>query len=262
MMQKINEVTILIPARLNSQRLPNKLLLEINGIPIIEHVRRRAELNKFGAEVYVVSNDKKILKTISEYGGKTLQTHKKHINGTSRCSEAAEQLKSKFYLILQGDEILELPRHIDQLINESLNKPNSKIINLISRLEKKSDLNDKNIVKCLTGMNKHVIALFRKSPLTSNSQTQMQLIHKVLGMFLFESNTLFQISKQAIQPLEKTELIEQIRLQEIGITINSLLVDKSTESVNIASDLSKVKEKLKNDSEQKQILAKILNYEN
>ena len=81
-------------------------------------------------------------------------------------------------------------------------------------------------------------------------------------MFLFESNTLSQIAKQPIQPLEKTELIEQLRLQEIGITINSLLVDISLESVNIASDLSKVKKKLKNNKEQKQILAKILNYEN
>jgi CMP-2-keto-3-deoxyoctulosonic acid synthetase len=81
-------------------------------------------------------------------------------------------------------------------------------------------------------------------------------------MFLFESNTLSQIAKQPIQPLEKTELIEQLRLQEIGTTINSLLVDISLESVNIASDLSKVKKKLKNDKEQKQILAKILNYEN
>ena len=111
-------------------------------------------------------------------------------------------------------------------------------------------------------MNKDVIALFRKSPLTSKSKTQMQLIYKVLGMFLFESNTLSQIAKQPIQPLEKTELIEQLRLQEIGITINSLLVDISLESVNIASDLSKVKKKLKNNKEQKQILAKILNYEN
>jgi len=262
MMQKINEVTILIPARLNSQRLPNKLLLEINGLPIIEHVRRRAELNEFGADVYVVSNDKKILKTISGYGGKTLQTHRKHLNGTSRCSEAAEQLKSKFYLILQGDEILALPRHINQLINESINKPNSKVVNLISKLEKESELKDKNIVKCLIGMDKHVIALFRKSPLTSKSKTQMQLIYKVLGMFLFESNTLSQIARQPIQPLEKTELIEQLRLQEIGITINSLLVDISLESVNIPSDLSKVKKKLKNNKEQKQILAKILNYEN
>jgi 3-deoxy-manno-octulosonate cytidylyltransferase (CMP-KDO synthetase) len=262
MMQKINEVTILIPARLNSQRLPNKLLLEINGLPIIEHVRRRAELNEFGADVYVVSNDKKILKTISGYGGKTLQTHRKHLNGTSRCSEAAEQLKSKFYLILQGDEILALPRHINKLIIESINKPHSKVINLISKLEKESDLEDENIVKCLIGMNKQVIALFRKSPLTSNSKTQMQLIYKVLGMFLFESNILSQIAKQPIQPLEKTELIEQLRLQEIGTTINSLLVDISLESVNIATDLSKVKKKLKNDKEQKQILAKILNYEN
>jgi CMP-2-keto-3-deoxyoctulosonic acid synthetase len=111
-------------------------------------------------------------------------------------------------------------------------------------------------------MDKHVIALFRKSPLTSKSKTQMQLIYKVLGMFLFESNTLSQIAKQPIQPLEKTELIEQLRLQEIGITISSLIVDVSLESVNIASDLSKVKKKLKTDKEQKQILAKILNYEN
>jgi len=260
-MQKINEVTILIPARLNSQRLPNKLLLEVNGLPIIEHVRRRAELNELGADVYVVSNDKKILKTISGYGGKTIQTYKKHLNGTSRCSEAAEQLKSKFYLVLQGDEILVLPRHINQLIIESINTPNSKVINLISELEKESDLIDKNIVKCLIGINKQIIALFRKSPLTSSSKIQMQLIYKVLGMFIFESNILSQITKQPIQPLEKNELIEQLRLQEIGTTINSILVDKSLESVNIPADLSKVKKKLKNDKEQKQILTKILNYE-
>lgn len=260
-MQKINEVTILIPARLNSQRLHNKLLLEINGLPIIEHVRRRAELNEFGADVYVVSNDKKILKTISGYGGKTIQTHRKHLNGTSRCAEAAEQLKSKFYLILQGDEILALPRHIDELINESIIKPDSKVINLVSKLEKKSDLNDKNIVKCLIGINGQVIALFRKSPLTSSIKTQMQHVHKVLGMFIFESNTLSKISKQAIQPLEKTELIEQIRLQEIGLPINSLVVDISPESVNVASDIAKVNKKLKNNKEQKRILVEILNYE-
>jgi CMP-2-keto-3-deoxyoctulosonic acid synthetase len=81
-------------------------------------------------------------------------------------------------------------------------------------------------------------------------------------MFLFESKTLSHFAKKPIQPLEKNELIEQLRLQEIGITINSLLVDKSLESVNIASDLSKAIKKLKNDKEQKQILAKILNYEN
>jgi len=260
-MQKINEVTILIPARLNSQRLPNKLLLEVNGLPIIEHVRRRAELNEFGADVYVVSNDKMILKTISRYGGKTLQTYRKHLNGTSRCSEAAEQLKSKFYLILQGDEILVLPRHINQLIRESINEPKLKVINLISRLEKESDLKDNNIVKCLIGMNKQVIALFRKSPLTSNNETQVELIYKVLGMFLFKSSTLAQVAEQTSQLLEKTELIEQLRLLEMGITINSLIVDKSLESVNTASDLSKVQKKLKNDKEQNQILSKILNYE-
>ena len=101
MLKRRKKVTILIPARLNSKRLPGKLLIEIQGLPIIEHVRRRAELNKHKAEVYVVSNDEKILKTVIENGGKTIRTYKKHLNGTSRCSEAAKLIKSDFFLILQ-----------------------------------------------------------------------------------------------------------------------------------------------------------------
>lgn len=77
MLKKSHKVTILIPARLNSKRLPNKLLIEIEGLPIIEHVRRRAELNKHKAEVYVVSNDKKILNEVIKNGGKTFRTSKK-----------------------------------------------------------------------------------------------------------------------------------------------------------------------------------------
>jgi len=111
-MERKVKITILIPGRLNSSRLPNKLLLEIEGLPLIEHVRRRAEMNKFGAEVYVVTGDKKIIETVQKYQGKYIKTTKKHLNGTSRCSEAMLHLNSDYYLILQGDEALVLPKHI------------------------------------------------------------------------------------------------------------------------------------------------------
>ena len=257
-MEKINEVTILIPARLNSQRLPTKLLLEINGIPIIEHVRRRAELNEFGADVYVVSNDKKILKTISGYGGKTLQTHRKHLNGTSRCAEAAEQLKSKFYLILQGDEILALPRHINQLINESINKPNSKVINLISKLEKESELQDKNIVKCLLNARGCVIYIFRKSPLVSEKSTQLGLIKKICGIYAISSKSLKSTLESKHQPIENSESIEQLKILELDMQITAVQVDRNYPSVNTKTDARKVRSIIKKDPYQKNILNRIL----
>lgn len=261
MLKKSNKVTILIPARLNSKRLPNKLLIDVNGIPIIEHVRRRAELNKHNAEVYVVSNDEKIINAVIDYGGKVVRTTKKHLNGTSRCSEAAKLIKSDFFLILQGDEILTLPRHIDQLINEALKRPHFKIINLIAKLKSPLDLKDKNVVKCFLGKDRQVVALFRKSPSVANSKIQMKIVFKVLGMFIFEANTLRNLSKTKTQPLEKMELIEQLRIQEIGIPLNTLQVDRSLESVNTKKDLIKVKKYLKTNLEQEIILSEILKHE-
>ena len=258
MLKRRKKVTILIPARLNSKRLPGKLLIEIQGLPIIEHVRRRAELNKHKAEVYVVSNDEKILKTVIENGGKTIRTYKKHLNGTSRCSEAAKLIKSDFFLILQGDEILALPRHIDELISEALIKPDIKIINLISKLKNLSDLKNKNVVKCFLGKERQVIALFRKSPSTADPKLQMNLVFKVLGIFIFEASTLRNLSETKIQPLEKLELIEQLRIQEIGITLNTLQVDRSLESVNTESDLIKIKKDLIANREQRLILNEII----
>jgi len=258
MLKKRKKVTILIPARLNSKRLPDKLLIDVHGLPIIEHVRRRAELNKYNSEVYVVSSDKKILKTVIKYGGKTIRTHKKHLNGTSRCSEAAKSIKSDFFLILQGDEILALPRHIDALIGEALTKPHIKIINLISRLNNLSDLRNKNIVKCFLGKERQIISLFRRSPSTAEPKLQMNLVFKVLGVFIFDANTLRNLSEIKIQPLEKLESIEQLRIQEIGLTLNTLEVDTPLESVNTENDLVKIKKDLIANPEQRLILNKII----
>jgi 3-deoxy-manno-octulosonate cytidylyltransferase (CMP-KDO synthetase) len=208
-----------------------------------------------------VSNDKKILNAVTKYGGKTLRTSKKHLNGTSRCCEAAKLLKSDFFLILQGDEILALPRHIDQLINEALKKPHIKTINLISKLKTPLDLKDENIVKCFLGKDRQVVALFRKSPSVASPKMQMEIVFKVLGMFIFEANTLRNLSKTKTQPLEKLELIEQLRIQEIGIPLNTLQVDRSLESVNTAKDLIKVKKYLGTNQEQKIILSEILKHE-
>jgi len=259
-MERKVKITILIPGRLNSSRLPNKLLLEIEGLPLIEHVRRRAEMNKFGAEVYVVTGDKKIIETVQKYQGKYIKTTKKHLNGTSRCSEAMLHLNSDYYLILQGDEALVLPKHIDQMLSQVHKNPNIEILNLVTNLDNANELNNKNIVKCLLGRDKQIIGLFRKSPLTSKKIVQLKMAKKVLGIFIFNSKTLKKLTDFPAQPLEKSESIEQYKLQELSKTIYTVEADMNYESINNISDFKKVKIRLKKDKVQKALLKKVLQH--
>ena len=71
---------LLIPARLNSKRFPNKILFDLKGLPMIEHVRRRALLAKNVEEVYIATCDIEIRDVLEGYGAEVIMTSKNHIN--------------------------------------------------------------------------------------------------------------------------------------------------------------------------------------
>ena len=107
----------LIPTRLNSKRLKEKPLLEIDGLPIIVHTFKRAQLSKKLDEVIVCADDKKIIDVVKDHGGKAILTSKKHKNGTERIYEVAKKKKAKLIIDIQGDEPLVDPKDIDKVIN-------------------------------------------------------------------------------------------------------------------------------------------------
>ena len=81
-----------IPAHLASVRFPQKILFDIHGLPMIEHVRRRALLCGELEDVIVATCDIEIANIIKSYGGKVIMTSNSHKNGTSRVAEAIEGL--------------------------------------------------------------------------------------------------------------------------------------------------------------------------
>ena len=83
----------LIPSRLNSKRLKKKPLLEIDGLPIIVHSFKRANLSKRLDEVLVCTDHKSIIDVVKKNGGKAVLTSKKHKNGTERIYEVAKKEK-------------------------------------------------------------------------------------------------------------------------------------------------------------------------
>ena len=93
----------LIPAHLESVRLKKKVLHDILGIPMIEHVRRRALNAGLVKKIIVASGDDEVLKVVSSYGGEIIKTYAKHENGTSRIAEAIENIDCSHVVIIQGD---------------------------------------------------------------------------------------------------------------------------------------------------------------
>ena len=104
-MKNINIVGI-IPARLNSSRYPGKPLINIKGLPMIEHVRRRVSLCKKLKRVIVATCDKEIKQVIEKYGGEVIMTSKNHIMASDRVYEASQKLNCTHIINIQGDEIL------------------------------------------------------------------------------------------------------------------------------------------------------------
>ena len=117
----------LIPARLNSNRLPEKPLALLDGIPLIIHVYKRAKLSLGCDEIIVCTDSSKILNEVKRHGGKAIMTSKKHKNGTERISEVAKDFKTKLVLDIQGDEPLLNPNDIDVVVNYHLDNKHFEI---------------------------------------------------------------------------------------------------------------------------------------
>ena len=99
----------IIPARLESSRLPRKSLADICGLPMIVHVYKRCLLAKRLDEVYVATDNMEIKKAVEKYDGKVIMTSSSHQTGTNRIAEAAEQIDAEIIVNVQGDEALVNP---------------------------------------------------------------------------------------------------------------------------------------------------------
>ena len=83
------KIGIVIPARLNSERLPNKVLKSFLGKPMIEHIWKRANLVKPKTEIVIATDSFEIKLQCESFGAKVIMTSNNHSNGLSRVGEVA-----------------------------------------------------------------------------------------------------------------------------------------------------------------------------
>ena len=252
------KIVAIIPARISSSRFPNKVLFDFYGLPMLEHVRRRALLAKSISDVFVATCDIEIAEKIKSFGGKVLMTSNSHTNGTSRIAEAVELIDCTHVILIQGDEPLILPRHIDDLVNSINNNPHDIAWNAISNVEEESELQNTSIVKCTLNKKNEIQFCYRKSPFKSDYVIQKQIVKILQGLLAFEKSFLMNLSKIEESFIEKYESIEQMKMIENGYKLSAVLINPSLPSVNEPSDVNSVLNHLKYDTEQNILLQKIL----
>ncbi len=252
------KIVAIIPAHLASVRFPGKILFKFHGLPMIEHVRRRALLSKYIKDVYVATCDDEISNVIKSYGGNVILTSNIHKNGTSRIAEAVKKIDCTHVVLLQGDEPLLLPRHLDAVVDSILLNPTGNAWNATAPIENMEELDRHSFVKCVLNFKKSILFCFRRSPLYSTFENQSLVIRKILGLIAYEKHFLIKLTDLAPSSIELLESIEQMRMIENGYEVTSVPVFPSLPSVNEPAEADIVLNYIKNNPEQLSLLKKIL----
>ena len=153
----------LIPSRLNSKRLKEKPLLEIDKLPIIVHSFKRSKLSKKLDDVIVCTDHKRIVDVVKKHGGKAIITSKKHKNGTERIYEVAKKLKNVELIVdIQGDQPLINPLSIDKTVE--FHKKNKHFDIVLASMLITEDPENKNLVKNIFSGNRIIYFSREKTP--------------------------------------------------------------------------------------------------
>jgi len=233
----------LIPSRLNSTRLPGKALLLIDGLPVVVHTLKRAQLAKSLMDVYVCTDSEEISDAVQSHGGKVIMTGESHQNGTERIAEAAQGLDADIFVDIQGDEPLVNPDHIDAVIDEHAEHSEWDI--LVPSLPITHPEN-RHIVKIVHDANYRIIFMSR-SVIPQPFSYRPNFFLKHLSVISFKTAALEQFISLKPGFLESIESIELLRAIENGMIIGTMILEGDSFSVDIKEDFARAQEQMKED---------------
>lgn len=251
------KIVAVIPAHLASVRFPRKILFSFHGLPMIEHVRRRALLSDAISDVVVATCDEEIAGVVLSFGGKVIMTANTHANGTSRVAEAAAHINCTHVMLLQGDEPLLLPSHLDIFAQAITADAVGDAWNATGPIEHQEELDRHSFVKCTVSQSGRILYCFRRSPCYSDFKIQQTFVRKILGVIAYRKDFLLRLTRLPPAQIEQAEFIEQMRIIENGFSLQSVPVSSSLPSVNEPQEAEIVLDYIRHNAEQRALLERI-----
>ena len=228
----------MVPARLQSSRLPEKALIDILGMPMVIHTCKRAQMAKKLDDVYLVTDSERIKKTAESYDIKVIMTGSHHKTGSDRLAEACQHVDCDVVVNIQGDEPLVNPEHIDAIVEPLLDDSSLQISVGVTSYTKKNSFSDIKAVLDLDGN----IMYCSRTDLPSDARTPVKEMLKMCFIVPFRKDFLHQYASWKPTPLEKIEYNEYLRILEHGVRIRGVQVKDAKISVDTAEDLEEIRE--------------------
>ena len=252
-------VAAIIPARMASSRFPGKPLLELHGLPMIEHVRRRALLCRDFSEVVVATCDLEIARVVEGYGGRCVMTSPAHNAATDRVAEAARRLSCTHVVNVQGDEVLVLPADLEKFVEAITAEPSIPAWNALARIGHPSELGDRSVVKCVISVSGRILFCSREfSALARVCDGDHEPIRKILGILGYRRDFLERYSTLVRTPLEEAESIDQSRVLEHDVILKGVEFNAGYPGINEPREVAVVEQNFDGDPAQHAVLQEIL----
>ncbi len=233
-----------IPARYASTRFPGKVLADLCGKPMIQHVWEKAMASK-ADEVLIATDDEKVVEAVTGFGGKAVMTSPNHPSGTDRIFEAVSGTDAEIIINVQGDEPLIPVEVIDQLIDKMQDNPELEMGTVAVPRPRVDIENDPNRVKAVFADNGMALYFSRSMVPYLRDGGKDTTVYLHWGIYAYRRDILQRFVELPEGRLEQCEKLEQLRALENGIGIFVLTSNLENIGVDTPEDLEQAAARLR-----------------
>jgi 3-deoxy-manno-octulosonate cytidylyltransferase (CMP-KDO synthetase) len=241
--------TVLIPARMQSTRLPDKPLADIHGAPMVVWVARRAAASQ-AQRVVVATDDDRIARACASHGVQAVMTRRDHPSGSDRLAEACEQLGldgDDAVVNVQGDEPLIAPAMIDACAALLDARRDCVMSTVAHEIDDAAEYANPNVVKVVLDAQARALYFSRASiphwrdrPASGALPVPAPLRH--VGLYGYRAGFLRRFPSLPPAPLEQLEALEQLRVlwhgERIAVHVSA---ERPGPGVDTPADLDRVR---------------------
>jgi 3-deoxy-manno-octulosonate cytidylyltransferase (CMP-KDO synthetase) len=221
------QAVVIIPARYGAQRFPGKPLAHETGKFLIQHVHEQARQARRASRVIVATDDERIAAACRGFGAECAMTPASCPSGTDRVARVAEGLACDLVVNVQGDEPELAPESVDALV-ELMERSDCKMGTLAVARSEVAEFRSPDVVKvAVAGLEASASAksvasgralYFSRAgiPFARASAGTPERFWKHIGIYAYRREFLLEVARMPPSPLERVEMLEQLRVLEAG----------------------------------------------
>jgi 3-deoxy-manno-octulosonate cytidylyltransferase (CMP-KDO synthetase) len=244
-MDATGNILAVIPARYESSRFPGKVIAPLAGKPLVQHTYERTALASCVDEVCIATDSAIVADALKPFETKVVMTRGDHLSGTDRIAEVATNSSARIVVNVQGDEPLIDPATIDAVV-AALDADEGAVMSTAARLLTDPKLiADPNCVKVVKDRSGRAL-YFSREPIPHQRAAggAPAKYWRHIGLYAFRRHFLLEYAKMPPSPLERTELLEQLRALENGYAIQVVETQYESIGVDTPADLERARDAL------------------